>query len=251
MNPPSEPSTESSKSESTQSESTKTGRSGAAPTIHIVKRRWAPIRFVRARPWLVLASVVFVITSLALALSGVRPASSLLLGFDLGALIYLGMLTRLFSRATPEHMCRLARGQDTGRRGTLCIAVALSTVVLVALTTELHAAKDGGALAIVMAAVSIVLSWLFVNTMYALHYAHGFYGDMGIQHEGLDFPCTEQPDYWDFVYFAFVIGMCFQVSDVQITSRTLRRTALLHSVVAFFFNVFIIAISVNIAASMA
>jgi uncharacterized membrane protein len=161
------------------------------------------------------------------------------------------MLARMFHRATAEHMARHAHCQDTGRRATLWVAVALSIVVMVALSTEMHAAKGGGVASMGMAALSIVLSWLFMNSMYALHYAHGYYGDFGQQHEGLDFPGTKQPDYWDFLYFAFVIGMCFQVSDVQITSHTLRRTALLHSVVAFFFNVFIIAISVNIAAGLA
>ncbi|MFK2873134.1 DUF1345 domain-containing protein [Dyella lipolytica] len=221
------------------------------PTARAMRRRWAPIRFVRARPWLMLSSIVFVAAGVVLAMSGVKPASALLLSFDLGALLYLGMLTRMFNRASAEHMCRHAHAQDSGRRSTLWIAVALSAVVLVALSTELHAAKSGGAKAMGMAAISIVLSWLFMNTMYALHYAHGYYGDFGKQHEGLEFPGTKQPDYWDFVYFAFVIGMCFQVSDVQITSHILRRTALLHSVVAFFFNVFIIAISVNIAAGLA
>jgi uncharacterized membrane protein len=135
-------------------------------------------------------------------------------------------------------------------------AVALSAVVLVALATELKAAKGGGAPEVAIAAVSIVLSWLFVNTMFAVHYAHSYYGDSNhaagdAQIDGLDFPGTKQPDYWDFVYFAIVLGMTFQVSDVQITSRPMRRTALMHSVIAFFFNVVIIAISVNIAAGQA
>jgi len=219
--------------------------------VHAARRRWAPVRFVRARPWLMVSTFVFVAASSTMMLSGVKPVSALLIGFDLGALLFLSMLARMFTRAGAEHMARQARAQDTGRRGTLCIAVAVSSVVLVALSTELHAAKNGGAVAMGMAALSIVLSWLFMNTMYALHYAHGYYGDFGKQHEGLEFPGTKQPDYWDFVYFAFVVGMCFQVSDVQITSHTLRRTALLHSVVAFFFNVFIIALSVNIAAGLA
>jgi uncharacterized membrane protein len=214
-------------------------------------RRWAPVRFVRARPWLTTSTMLSVLAYVVLSLSGVKPAAAWLLSFDLGALLFLCMLARLFTRANAGHMARQVRVQDTGRRSTLCIAVAVSSVVLVALSTELHAAKNGGAVAMGMAALSIVLSWLFMNTMYALHYAHGYYGDFGKQHEGLEFPGTKQPDYWDFVYFAFVIGMCFQVSDVQITSHTLRRTALLHSVVAFFFNVFIIAISVNIAAGLA
>ncbi|WP_233841928.1 DUF1345 domain-containing protein [Dyella sp. 2HG41-7] len=215
------------------------------------RRPWAPIRYVRARPFLAVSGVLFLVACIALSTSGVKPASALLLSFDLGALLYLSLLARMFTRTNADHMARLACTQDTGRRTTLWVAVGLSTVVLVALSTELHAAKGGGAQAMGMAALSIVLSWLFMNTMYALHYAHGYYGDFGQQHAGLEFPGTKKPDYWDFVYFAFVIGMCFQVSDVQITSRTLRRTALLHSVVAFFFNVFIIAISVNIAAGLA
>ena len=221
------------------------------PTARTLQRRWAPVRFVRARPWLTVSSVVFVVACATLIACGVRLASAVLLGFDLGVLLFLSMVARMFTRATAEHMARQACVQDTGRRGTLWVAVTLSVVVLVALSTEMHAAKNGGAAALGVAALSIVLSWLFMNTMYALHYAHGYYGDFGKQHEGLEFPGTKQPDYWDFVYFAFVIGMCFQVSDVQITSHTLRRTALLHSVVAFFFNVFIIAISVNIAAGLA
>lgn len=216
-----------------------------------IGRRWAALRFVRARPLLAMAGVVFVIAFAILATYSVKLASALLLSFDFSAVLYLGMLARMFRRATSAHMAKRAHAQDTGRRTTLWIAVALSCVVLVALSTEMHAAKSGGVGVMGVAALSIVLSWLFMNTMYALHYAHGYYGDFGTQQEGLEFPGTKQPDYWDFLYFAFVIGMCFQVSDVQITSHTLRRTALLHSVVAFFFNVFIIAISVNIAAGLA
>jgi uncharacterized membrane protein len=219
--------------------------------VHARRRVWAPVRFVRARPLLTVSAIVFVVACVVLSVLGVRLASAVLLGFDLGALLFLSMLARMFTRATATHMARQAHCQDTGRRTTLWVAVSVSIVVMVALFTEMHAAKGGGLASMGMAAASIVLSWLFMNTMYALHYAHGFYGDFGQQHEGLEFPGTQQPDYWDFVYFAFVIGMCFQVSDVQITSHTLRRTALLHSVVAFFFNVFIIAISVNIAAGLA
>lgn len=101
------------------------------------------------------------------------------------------------------------------------------------------------------AAVSIVLSWLYLNMIFALHYAHGYYSHRNALHKGLDFPGKEDPDYWDFAYFALVLGMTFQVSDVQIVSRRMRRTALVHSVIAFFFNVFIIAISVNVAAGRA
>ena len=86
--------------------------------------------------------------------------------------------------------------------------------------------------------------------MFALHYAHDYYHAADTTATGLDFPGAEKPDYWDFMYFAFVIGMTFQVSDVQISRRIMRRVALLHSVIAFFFNVVIIAITVNIVAGL-
>ncbi|HZY33712.1 MAG TPA: DUF1345 domain-containing protein, partial [Rhodanobacter sp.] len=111
-----------------------------------------------------------------------------------------------------------------------------------------HAARDGGLAELAVGVLSVVLSWLFLNVMFAVHYAHGYYGDFGEKHAGLEFPDTPEPDYWDFAYFSIVIGMTFQVSDVQITSKYLRRVVLLHSVIAFFFNVFIIAITVNIVA---
>jgi len=170
------------------------------------------------------------------------------LGFDLGAIVFLAILARLFNQSSPTRMRRQAKAQDTGRWGILWSGIVLSSVVLVALSNELHAAKAGGLPALVVGVLSVVLTWLFLNIMFAMHYAHGFYGDYGEKHTGLDFPDTPEPDYWDFAYFAIVIGMTFQVSDVQITSRYLRRVALLHSIIAFFFNVFIIAITVNIVA---
>jgi len=203
-----------------------------------------------ARPRLSVSFAIFVLTGAVLMALGLRVATAILLGFDLAAVIYLLALARLFNKSTPVHMRLRAKAQDAGRWGVLWSAVVLSGVVLVALGTELHAAKGGGLPALGVGALSVVLSWLFLNIMFALHYAHGFYGDFGEKHAGLEFPDTPKPDYWDFAYFAIVIGMTFQVSDVQISSRYLRRVALLHSVIAFFFNVFIIAITVNIVAGM-
>ncbi len=214
---------------------------------------WRPLRELRVRPRLAIAGVIFLAVGLVLwRWFHLPPFASLLLGFDVGALVYLIALAVLFNQCgTIDQMRRQAKAQDAGRWGVLWSGLALTGIVALALTTELHAAKSGGAQALLIAAASIVLSWLFMNSMFAMHYAHGFYGDYGKKHEGLEFPGTQQPDYWDFAYFAIVIGMTFQVSDVQITSRYLRRVALLHSVIAFFFNVFIIAISVNIAAGLA
>ena len=94
-----------------------------------------------------------------------------------------------------------------------------------------------------------MLSWAFIHTIFSLHYAHEFYGESGAV-GGLAFPGGEtEPDYWDFVYFSFVIGMTSQVSDVGITNREIRRTAAAHGVVSFFFNAALLALTVNIAAS--
>ncbi|TAL84241.1 MAG: DUF1345 domain-containing protein [Rhodanobacter sp.] len=212
------------------------------------KHRWRPMRYAKARPRMLIGLLVFIMVGGVLIELQLRPATAILLAFDLAAVVLLGSLVRMFNRASLAHMRMRAKAQDSGRWGVLWGGIVLATVVLVALSSELHAAKAGGLLTLGVGAFSVVLSWLFLNIMFAMHYAHGFYGDFGEKHSGLEFPDTPEPDYWDFAYFAIVIGMTFQVSDVQITSRYLRRVALLHSVIAFFFNVFIIAITVNIVA---
>lgn len=214
------------------------------------RRRWHPLRYIRVRPRLMTSAVVFVAICALLILGGTRKPLALLLAFDLGALLYLGALARMFTRSNHGHLARQARLQDTGRHATLAVAVLVSVVVLVALSTELHAAKAGGVAAIGVAAGSVILSWLFMNTTFALHYAHSFYGEDDSQAGGLEFPSTPKPDYWDFVYFSFVIGMCFQTSDVTVSGRHMRRLTLMHSVVAFFFNVFILAISVSVVGGL-
>ncbi len=216
-------------------------------------RRWRPLRFIRARPRLSTSTVVFVLVMAFLASAGMRLPSAVLLGFDLGALLYLGSLSVMFCRCTTEHIGHQARLQDTGRRVTLAVVVAVSAVVLGALAIELRAAA-GSVVVIAVAVTSVVLAWLFINTSFALHYAHGYYGDDERLLGGLEFPSAFghgfRPDYWDFIYFSFVIGMCFQTSDVTVSSRHMRHLVLLHSVVAFFFNVFILAISVSVVGNL-
>jgi uncharacterized membrane protein len=205
----------------------------------------------RTYPRLSSSAVLLVALIAGLYYSGLSVPVALLLGFDVAALVFLSSTAVLFTRSETDDMRTQAQAQDVGRWGILWTSVVLSAVVLLALGVELRGDQSGGIASVAIAAGSIVLSWLFVNTMFALHYAHGYYGNYGAEHRGLDFPGDDEPDYWDFAYFAIVIGMTFQVSDVQITSRHLRRMALVHSVIAFFFNVFIIAISVNIVAGRA
>lgn len=198
----------------------------------------------RERPRLGSAAIVFGGLVGIFIFSRFGIARSILLSFDIAAALFLALAAWMFGHSNTTSMRRRARVEDNGRWGVLLSSVAVSAVVLVALGVELQASMESNALEISLAAISLLLSWLFVNTMFTLHYAHFFYsGSIGKQ--ALSFPGTPDPDYWDFAYFAMVIGMTFQVSDVQITDRRLRRVALMHGVIAFFFNVVIVALSVN------
>lgn len=103
---------------------------------------------------------------------------------------------------------------------------------------------------IALGLVALVGSWLMMHTIYAFHYAHRYYIDQreGSPDGGLDFPGRQEPDYFDFLYYAYVVGMTTQVSDVQATSREMRRITLVHSVLAFAFNMLVLALSVNVVA---
>lgn len=195
--------------------------------------------------------MIFVVLLGAFSLSGVRPVLGILLAFDIAAVIFLGTTLHMIVRAETRSMRQRARKEDEGYWSFLLSGAAVAAVALIALAIELHASRSGGTIEVVLAACSLLLTWMFLNTLFALHYAHEFYGDSGGKNSGLEFPGTKEPDYWDFIYFAFVIGMTFQVSDVQISERGIRRVALAHAMIAFFFNVIIIALSVNVVASSA
>jgi uncharacterized membrane protein len=106
---------------------------------------------------------------------------------------------------------------------------------------------------VAIVAVTLALSWMLTHAVFALRYAHEFYtrtGDAEVPDGGLEFPREPNPDYWDFLYFSAVLGMTFQVSDVQITSRKFRRLATLHGLLGFMFNTVIVALTVNLASGL-
>jgi uncharacterized membrane protein len=210
--------------------------------------RW--LSRIRQRPRFHIAVGSAVVLFAILIFFRVPAGRALLFAFDAGAVTFLGMLVHMFAGAGKVAIRRRAREEDQGRYGVLMTGVSLSVIVLVALGLELHAADAGGLPQILLAGATLMLSWLFMNAMFAVHYAHIFYGDDMLADKcgGLQFPGNDDPDYWDFAYFAIVIGMTFQVSDVQITDRSLRRAVLIQSMIAFFFNVIIIAITVNVVA---
>jgi uncharacterized membrane protein len=139
--------------------------------------------------------------------------------------------------------------QDEGRNLVLIFAIAAVVisidVILVWLSGETGAARPPARdLALVF--ITIPLSWVFIHTIFMLHYAHEYYAEHRGAGGGLRFPGDEQPNYWDFVYFAFGVGMAAQVADVAVTSKPMRHIVLIHSIVSFVFNVTLIAMAVSI-----
>ena len=208
-----------------------------------------PIRIVRAHPRLSIAAVIGLIV--IAALHGAEPARRMLVGWDVGIALYLVLVYSMMARCDIEHIRRQAALTDEGRVALLVLTVVAAMASLGAIIAELGISPGGtrSALQLALAVITIVLSWIFTHTIFALHYAHDYYGERGDRRSGLAFPGEEDPDYWDFVYFSFVIGMTSQVSDVTITSKPIRRTVNAHGIVAFFFNATLLALTVNIAAS--
>jgi uncharacterized membrane protein len=189
--------------------------------------------------------------------SWLRWATRTLCIWDAGMICFLGLTWGVMLKATPDTMRRQAQKQDEGRFMILSLVTAAACASLLAIAFLLHdkgSASNLLVLHLVLTALTIIGSWLLVHTIFALHYAHGYYQPSKALRENqakpLDFPNDDEPDYWDFLYFSFVIGMTSQVSDVPITSRSLRRLALTHGVLSFFFNTTIVALSINIIAGV-
>jgi uncharacterized membrane protein len=213
------------------------------------------VRVARSRPRLFGSAAVGVVATAALAsLTAWRPVTRLLVGWDIGVTLYLVLVLHLMTGAGVHHIRRDAQSQDEGRFTILVLTVAAALASLAAILAEL-ASPTGSAVArspiqLVLATFTILLSWTLIHTIFALHYAHEFYDDSPARGRSLAFPGGDtEPDYWDFVYFSFVIGMTSQVSDVGITSKLVRRTVAAHGIISFFFNAALLALTVNIAAS--
>ena len=211
------------------------------------------IRIIRTRPRLFISCAVAVAAmALLFAITDWRVATRLLVGWDVGVGLYLILAFTLMGRSDVHRLKRRAAHQDEGNLAILFLTVAAAIASLGAIFAEL--ATVGGQprqpAQLLLATATVVMSWAFIHSIFALHYAHEFYGEGRDGHMGgMSFPDDEQPDYWDFTYFAFTVGMCAQVSDVTVSSKSIRRTVLTHSVISFLFNAALLALTVNIAAS--
>ena len=159
----------------------------------------------------------------------------------------------------PREVKKIAKIQDSSRTFLFIFIITASLVSLVAIIFLLKSTKGISEVSknehILLAITAVFISWWLVHTIFSLRYAHLFYDtdtDDGGSRKGggLDFPDTKEPDFLDFIYFGFVVGMTFQVSDVQITDRNIRRLCLLHGLISFAFNTAIVALSINVISGL-
>jgi uncharacterized membrane protein len=228
----------------------------AGPAIN--RRKWMPDLLI-ARPRLFIAIGVGVVVGLAcMAFPQINTSTRLILGWDALSITFLGsMLISMISHSPTEIRTRAAL-DDEGRGAILGLVLIAASASVWAVGIELSLAKEAHAIVkvahISLAFVTVVASWLMVQMIFALHYAHEYYGvdeDDGARDAmGIEFPGTLDPDYWDFLYFAVVIGVACATADANITSKGLRRLSTVHCLVAFAFNTIIVALTINLTAGL-
>lgn len=218
-------------------------------------------RLVRARPRLFLAILIGLI-SIPLVTPGHAAISGALVCWDIGVAAYLLLAAQLFFTVDPDHMPANAERQQEGEWTIFGITVAAIVASFLAIIGEFSIAKtikgEAQALHVGLVGATLLLSWLMTHTSFAFRYAHEYYTTTeGLASKipsgvdgGLEFPSEPLPDYLDFFYFSLVLGMTFQVSDVQITSRKYRRMASVHGLLSFLFNTIILALTINIIAGL-
>jgi uncharacterized membrane protein len=201
--------------------------------------------------------------AVALALIALRwhTTTRILIGWDSGVVLYLALSYRVAARASVATIRQRAAINDDGALALLVLTTAAALASLAAVLAELGHAP--GQYQVALGVTTILLSWIFMHWIFALHYAREFYGKgsdkpgdkngdkAGDRRSGgLVFPGNQEPDYWDFLYYSLVVAMTAQVSDVQVTSKVIRRLTTVHGVVSFFFNVAVLALSINIVSSL-
>jgi len=196
---------------------------------------------------LIVSAAFGIAVSVALIESPWRVSTRILVGWDIGVVLYLVLVYRATAHASIARIRQRAAINDEGAIALLVLTTAAALASLAAVVAQLGQAPSPYQIALGIG--TILLSWTFVHTIFALHYAHVFYSHRDPA-GGLFFPGNADPDYWDFLYYSLVAAMTAQVSDVQITSKTIRRLTTLHGVISFFFNVTVLALTVNIVSSL-
>jgi uncharacterized membrane protein len=215
------------------------------------RRRWQ----LRARSRLYVG-IAAGLTAALLLPGPIDPMQRAVIGWDIGIAVFLALILTMAVRATPGSMQERAAREDEARWAFLFLMAAaawFSMFAVLGIMHQVHSASLPESIELaVLAGVTILLSWVFAHTAFAVHYAHDFYSDRSAKAPpGLLFPGDAgDPDYWDFLYFSFVVGMTCQVSDVQVATQPWRRLVLAHGVIAFVFNTVVLALSINLLAGL-
>jgi uncharacterized membrane protein len=201
-------------------------------------------------PWPFLVFGAGALAGAAIACPLLGPIRGGMAAFDFASVSFVCCVIPLF-RYEAAQMRQAALQNDANRGSLLLISAAVTIAILTAVASELSHKGKPHPIDVALVIGTLCLCWIFSNLVYALHYAHLFYThDLhGQDSGGLRFPETREPNYWDFAYFSSCLGMTFQTSDVDITSRRIRRTAIFHTLGAFVFNLGVIAFSINILGS--
>lgn len=205
---------------------------------------------------LMLGLVVGVVTGVILALSNtdVSPLNQALIAWDAAAFVYLITVLIQTHGVTAETIIQHAADADDGRYFVLFVSLAAVVASLTAIVVELQSAAQGEerSLHVGFVFLTVAISWLFVHTSFAKHYAHEYFGpaDKGGIRKGLIFPGDEEPDFGDFFHFALVIGVAAQTADIQIAAKPIRRVVTLHGVLAFVFNTVVLALTLSLVGDL-
>jgi uncharacterized membrane protein len=215
-------------------------------------QRWAFLGVVSSRPRLLVSTFAGVVSWL-LWPGTWTGTTRLVLSWDVASLLYLVLAWSMFARSTSDDLHRRASAEDEGAVAVLALTIVAAVASLFAIGAELAGMHGGGGepagIRIGVAVGTVLCSWFFLHTIFALHYAHVDY-DNEARTWPLKFPGDGPPDYWDFVYFSFNLGAAAQTSDVIILSSSLRRVVLAHTIVSFLFNTTVLALAVNVGAGL-
>lgn len=221
----------------------------------VVTQRWI-VRITGIRK--VLISALFSILVFGvLTILQFNPTNRIIVSWDAFCLPMIVLSWILFFTTKQNELCDIVENQDENLEtifSIVLVAVVLSIVGALALMTEKNDTSDNKSLHTLILLSPILFSWILLNTIFTIHYAHLYHysGKLALGEEagGIDFPGKQEPDYVDFAYFSFVIGMTFQVSDVTISSKIIRRYVLLHGLISFVFNTIIVALTINALAGL-
>jgi len=215
-------------------------------------------------PWLIrrqgrIAAAIVAVAVAYLATRSLPDELKLLIPYNFGVGVYLLLTGALMRRASPEDAAELSRKGEPNNILTLIVVIALSVVSLVGVAAMLNHPSGRPRwvvnLHMTTSLLAVILSWLLAHIYFGLHYARLYYDDTVVDgkltyHMGLEFPQRETADFWDFMYYSFTIAMCYQTSDVTVTSVRIRRVTLVHAIFSFLFVTAIIGFVVNVISNV-